>query len=94
MSHKKLKIMRLGSRIALNGIVIGDDLNLTSEYRRTIRSGIHKLRTGAVRQGLLVRYIRSLKGRIDYLSSINPTAGERLTRDLMAAIAETGFERY
>ena len=94
VSHKKLKVMRLGSRRVLNGVVIENDLNLTSEYRRAIRSGIQKLRTGAVRQGLLVRYIRSLKGRIDYLSSINPTAGERLTRDLMAAIAETGFERY
>ena len=94
VSHRKLKVMRLGSRIALNGVVIGNDLNLTSEYRRAIRSGIHKLRTGAVRQGLLVRYIRSLKGRIDYLCSINPKAGERFTRDLMSAIAEIGLEGY
>lgn len=92
VSHKKLKVMRPGSRIALNGVVIGNDLNLTSEYRRAIRSGIYKLRMGAVRQGFLVRYIRSLKGRIDYLSSINPKAGERFSRDLMSAIAEIGLE--
>ena len=94
VAHKKLKVMRFGSRIALNGVVIGDNLNLTSEYRRAIRSGIHKLRTGAVRQELLVRYIRSLKGRIDYLSNINPKAGERFTRELMSAMAEIGNAGY
>ena len=94
VSHKKLKVMRLGSRIALNDVVIGNELNLTSEYRRTIRSGIYKLRTGAVRQGSLMQYIRSLKGRIDYLSSINQKAGDRFTRNLMSAIAEIGLEGF
>jgi hypothetical protein len=91
VSHKKLRVMRPGSRKSLNGIVIGSDLNLSSEYRRALRSGIYKLRSGAVRDGLLVKYVRSLKGRIEYLGSVNEAAGDRFESELIEALAEMGL---
>jgi len=90
VSHKKLRVMRPGSRKSLNGIVIGMDLNLSSEYRRALRSGIHKLRSGAVREGLLVKYVRSLKGRIEYLGSVNRAAADRFESELIDALVEMG----
>jgi hypothetical protein len=93
VSHKKLRVMRPGSRKSLNGIVIGMDLNLSSEYRRAIRSGIHKLRSGAVREGLLVKYVRSLKGRIEYLASVNGAASDQFQSELIEALAELGLNK-
>ena len=78
VSHSKLKVMRPGARKQLNGLVLSRTLNLPLAYRKGIRSGIFKLRTGKVCKAILHTYIRSLNGRIAYLSSVNKKLGDGL----------------
>lgn len=81
VSHKKLKVMGPSSRKILNGIVVGRKLNVTSEYRNCLRSGIHKLRVGAVDRATFDLYVKSVNGSIDHICRFNKRLAERLRED-------------
>jgi hypothetical protein len=78
VSHRKLKVMRPGSRKVLNGILVGWRLNVPFKYRNNIRSGIHKMRTGLVDQIQFDAYVRSMNGKIEHAARFNRKLGERL----------------
>ncbi len=82
VSHKKLKVMGPATRKVLNGVVMSRFPNITKEYEKRIRSGMNKLRTHQVPEPEVERYLRSLDGAINHISSIAPTKGERLRRQL------------
>ena len=86
VSHKKLKVMRPGARRVLNGILIGERLNLPANYRKGVRSGIFKLRDGQVPSAFFESYVRSIKGRIDYIFRINEKLGSRLRDEFESAV--------
>jgi RNA-directed DNA polymerase len=91
VSHHKLKVMRAGTRKQLNGLVLSRTLNLPSAYRKGIRSGIFKLRTKKICKAILPTYVRSLNGRIEYISSVNEKVGDRLKRDFIDALQTLGM---
>ena len=86
ISHRKLKVMRPGSRKILNGIIIGKELNVPLKYRRDLRAGIHRLRRGHVNRCYLDKYTRSMLGRIAYVLHFNPKWGERLHAEFVAEV--------
>lgn len=82
ISHKKLKTMGPASRKALNGIVMSRFPNIAREYEKRIRSGIHKLQTHQIAAKDLDKYLRQLKGAINYVALIAPRKGARFRREL------------
>ena len=89
VSHKKLKVMGPSSRKILNGIVVGRKLNVKSEYRNGIRSGIHKLRIGAVNRATFDLYVKSVNGSIDHAYRFNKRLAERLREDFTREVIAT-----
>lgn len=89
VSHKKLRVMGPGSRKILNGIVVGRKLNVTSQYRNGIRSGIHKLRVGVVDQATFDLYVKSMNGSIDHVSRFNTRLGNRLREEFSCEVVAT-----
>jgi RNA-directed DNA polymerase len=90
ISHKKLKVMRSGARMVLNGVNLGRRLGVGSQRYSAIRSGIHKYRTGQVQPAQSSSYLRSLEGNIAQLATINPHRATRLADALSRAKAERG----
>ena len=86
VSHKKLKVMRPGSRKVLNGIVMGKELNVPFKYRKDLRAGIYRLRRGQVNRRVLDKYTRSMLGRIAYVLQVNPKLGERMHAEFSAEV--------
>jgi hypothetical protein len=82
VSHKKLKVMGPATRKVLNGVVMSRFPNVAREYEKQIRSGINKLRTHQVPKPEVERYLRSLDGAINHISSIAPKKGGKLRRQL------------
>ena len=92
VSHRKLKIMRPGSRKILNGIIVGWKLNVPRKYRRDIRSGIHKVRMGLINRITFEGYVKSMNGKIDHLSRFNAKLAERLRNEFITEV-EAGRRR-
>ncbi|MFB3917092.1 MAG: reverse transcriptase family protein [Terriglobales bacterium] len=76
--HRKLKVMGTGGRMILNKVLLGRFPGVVRERVAQLRSGIHKLRTGAVPGCELGRYCLSLQGAIHHLSSIVPRRAQHL----------------
>jgi RNA-directed DNA polymerase len=89
VSHNKLKVMGPSSRRILTGIVVGRNLNVTPEYRRDIRSGVHKLRVGQVDQAKFESFVKSMNGRIDHVSSFSPRLADELREEFGREVAAT-----
>lgn len=85
VAHKKLKIMGRGSRKVLNGVLMGKFPTVLPERVSQLRSGIHKLHTGAIRPTEVKRYVRSLEGGIAQVQMIDPKKGTRLGKALEEA---------
>jgi RNA-directed DNA polymerase len=83
ISHRKLKTMGPATRKRLNGIVMSRFPNVAREYEKRIRSGIHKIQTHQIMAQDLEKYLRQLKGAINYVSLIAPRKGERFRRELL-----------
>lgn len=88
VSHRKLKVMRPGSRKVLNGIIVDRKLNVPFKYRNDLRSGIHKMRRGLIDRATFDSYVSSMTGRIDHVSRFNSRLAERLRNDFEAEVAE------
>jgi len=86
VSHKKLKVMRPGSRKVLNGIILGKELNVPLKYRKDLRAGIYRLRRGQVNRRMLDKYTRSMLGRIAYAVQFNSRWGERIQAEFIAEV--------
>jgi hypothetical protein len=93
VSHRKLKVMRPGTRKILNGIILGRQLNVPPKYRKDIRSGISRLRNAEVDRGIFDKYVRSMKGRIDYVVRYNRKLGERLMEEFNSE-AQSARKRF
>lgn len=85
ISRRKLRVMRLGERKIVTGIILGSELSVPSEYRDRLRAGIHRLRTGQIPPNRLEDYLAQLKGGITYVRSINRHQGDKLLHDLEIA---------
>jgi RNA-directed DNA polymerase len=85
VSRAKVKVMGPTSQKILTGIRLGKVPRADPRQFARVRSGIHKLRTGAVPRHEIDDYVRSLEGRISHLTSIDPKKAERLAFDLCAA---------
>jgi RNA-directed DNA polymerase len=86
ISRKKLEITGPGARKILNGVVVGpSSLGVPPERLARIRSGIHKLRMGAVSTADVPRYLQRLRGSIAQLATINAKRARRFRKDLEAA---------
>jgi hypothetical protein len=86
VSHRKLQVMGPATRKVLNGVLMNRFPNVVPEYLKRLRSGIHKLETGLVPLQHSDKYIRSLLGAINYVSSIQPRKGASLKSQLDTAI--------
>lgn len=89
VSHRKLKVMGPSSRKILNGIIVGWKLNVPSEYRRSIRSGIDKIRKGLVRRQNFDSYVKSMNGKIDHVSRFNKKLADRLREEFTIEVVAT-----
>lgn len=91
VSHKKLKVMRAGSRKELHGQHVGPHPTIPRQFRSQVRSGIHKLRKGLVDEEQLTSYVRALSGKINYIGTVNVTQGHKLATQLNDAISSIGL---
>ncbi len=82
------------SQKILTGIRLGNFPRAEPCQFARVRSGIHKLRTGAVPRHEVDDYVRSLEGNISHLASIDARKAEPLAVDLRAAtkVARLGAE--
>lgn len=82
VSHRKMRIMGPATRKVLNGVLLSRFPSIVPEYISRIRSGIHKLHTGLVPAHDSDKYVRSLLGAINHISSIEPKKGMELRNRL------------
>jgi RNA-directed DNA polymerase len=82
VSHKKMRVMGASERQILTGIVLGKHPAVTPQRLSNLRSGIHKLRTGQVPLGLQERYVRSLRGSINFVGLVSQDKARRLFDEL------------
>ena len=85
VSHRKLRIMGPKDRKELNGLVVSNSVGIHPSMESQIRAGIHNLRCHKVPQECLPGYLRSLRGRIAYVSRIVPGKGARFHDALQSA---------
>lgn len=94
VSRRKVKVMGPSSQKILTGTRLGKAPRPDPSQLARVRSGIHKLRTGAVSVKEISGYVRSLEGKIAHLASTDPRKAERLRVELRQAIqvARVGAE--
>jgi RNA-directed DNA polymerase len=85
VSRDKVKVMGPASQKILTGIRLGIVPRAEPRQLARVRSGIHKLRIGAVPRHEFDDYVRSLEGKISHIASIDPKKAERLLVDLRTA---------
>lgn len=86
ISRPKVKIMPSHGRQVMMGTVVNKQTGATKEYRQATRSGIHKLRTNQVPRRKIESYVRSIRGRIEYINQSNPLQALRLRVELDSLI--------
>jgi RNA-directed DNA polymerase len=88
VSRRKIRIMGSGSQKILNGIIVGRYPGLLRENLARIRSGIYKLKVGAVGRSDHSNYLRSLCARIGQAETINPKQVFRLRKKLIEILQD------
>ena len=75
LNFKKVKVYRGRQRKYVLGLVVNRKLNVPKEYKRTVIAAIHNyVVKNKVPPGEdPIKYKRKLKGKINYIASINPT---------------------
>jgi len=74
----KLRIVGNHKRQKVTGIVINNKLNTTKETWRNLRAAIHNLSGGSISE----KVYQQLRGKIEWLKSLNPARGEKLLSEL------------
>jgi len=85
VSRAKVEVMGPASQKILTGTRLGNFPRAEPRQLARVRSGIHKLRTGAVPRHEVDDYVRSLEGKIAHVASIDLRKAERLSDDLRSA---------
>jgi len=85
VSRTKTKVMGPSTQKVLTGTRLGRVPHGDPRQFARVRSGIHKLRIGAVPPQEIEEYVRSLEGKISRLASTDPQKAKRLSDDLRAA---------
>src|SRR6266852_5597418 len=80
--HRKIKVMRPGSKKTINNLVLGRLITVENRYLKRIRAGINNLKIGRVPEPGVVKYVMSLEGQINYVRLFDPKAAARLQADL------------
>jgi hypothetical protein len=91
VSHRKLKVMGPRERKVLTGMVLGRRPGVPPQRLSNLRSGIHKLRTGKIPLALQERYVRSLRGGINFVGFFDQDKAGTLHEaldDCLAALAD------
>ncbi len=74
---EKMRVMHSGMRQVVAGVVVNKKPNVPRENRRLIRLGVLQFRAARRRDRTSLDQIR---GKISWLSQVNPTLGSRLAR--------------
>jgi hypothetical protein len=86
--HAKMKVMGPRSRHQITGIVANRKLGIPREQQAKIRAAIQQLK----RSNRPTRELRSLLGRITFVSQVNPMVGASLKKMLAASYPEATEE--
>ncbi len=93
VSHRKIRVMGSGDAKVLHNIVISRTPRVSGAYLSQIRSGIHKLESGAIPSKRNARYVRALRGRIRYVAAFKEKVGNVLESKLDAAVSQGASAR-
>ena len=88
VSRRKVKVMGPTSQKILTGVRLGQTPRADPKQLARVRSGIHKLRIGAVPPNEVSSYLRSLEGLIAHLAKLEPKKSGHLADELHEAIRE------
>jgi hypothetical protein len=99
LSRRKIKIMGPEKSKVLTGVRLGcRDIRAPREKIARIRSGIHKLRSGLIKQSKLERYVGGLVGQLIYVEFLCPRDASKygeqlakLTRNIHISSASKKF---
>ena len=80
--HRKINVMRPGSKKTINNLVLGRLITVENRYLKRIRAGINNLKIGRVPEPGVLKYVMSLDGQINYVRLFDPRAAARLHADL------------
>ena len=83
--HAKIKIMGPRSRHQITGIIANRQLGITRENKAKIRAAIQQLK----RSKNAAQELRSLLGRINFVSQVNPVVGASFNKLLGAQFPES-----
>lgn len=86
ISHRKLKVMPAHKRQQMLGLITNRKATVPKAYLSATRSGIYKLREGYVTPKDMVQYVRSLRGRIEYIRRTNSSIASQLGVALTEAL--------
>jgi retron-type reverse transcriptase len=77
----KTRIMRSGNRQTVTGVVVNKDLGLSRKERRRLRAMIHRLEKQMEQRSTDEELLAYLRGKLAYLSMLNPRQAEALRRE-------------
>lgn len=86
ISRNKLRILSESNRRVVTGILLSTKPTIEREKIAQIRSGIHKIAVGEITKKKRKRYLRRLRGSIQYVKSVDAAKGQRLDEALRHAL--------
>lgn len=86
INYKKHRLLTHNTKQVVTGIVVNEKLNIDKNYIRKIRQELYYCNKYGIKQHMLHeninidedQYINSLKGKINFIKSINPNVGNKL----------------
>jgi retron-type reverse transcriptase len=89
VAEEKLRITGKGNRQEVTGLTVNRRVAVARHYRRRLRAAIHHLQTGKpVHWGSEPADTASIRGRIAFVTSIQPDFGKELMRQLEEALRD------
>jgi hypothetical protein len=72
ISHRKKRIMRAGDRKMTVGLVLNRRPGIPREQLARFRAGVHRLKTGAVPESMVLTHLQHLKGMASQMHFVDP----------------------
>lgn len=88
LNNNKTRILRPHRRQSITGVVINDKLGVAKKYYKNTRAGVHNFSQSKNR--FSNKQIQKLRGRIEWIRSIDPNKGQKLLDQFELALKNKG----
>lgn len=88
LNNKKTRVLRPHRRQSITGVVINDKLGVAKKYYKNTRAGVYNFNKNL--QTYTNKQIQKLRGRIEWIRSIDPAKGQKLLDEFENTLKNKG----